>query len=350
MAQFFHKRKSQNPGWGWRIGGGLLAPFVKPPMPPFSPLEKNQIIEDVDINSYIEVHGNEPAFNEMNEEEKRELVKQILLGFYANPDDMEARARQGLNYYKDHSANYFDELYLVGKPHPNQLKTWSNGGKSQKNPLNSADFVAALAALNFFAQANTGNKNSYIIGSSLSDIPQENLQFRHLPKYKVQGEPIDAERVVLATALTAYLVLRQMPWNKIHESAKEFKLAAFYDERPTQKDPDMAFFEESFRMISNSLLTLVRPHSEQIPTGWAANVSQEVFQYFSSDPNIINQIQQNMGKRFLKNEAKGENILGETMAKFTTFDFGEWFPQNDQFTRGGYVRHVWQEVYNRCRK
>ena len=153
MAQFLNRRKNANPGWGWRVGGCLLAPFVKPPMPPFSPLREGDTINDDDINHLIEIHGNSPAFQAMNtSEEKRELVRQILLGFYADPDDMEARARQGLTFYQDHSADYFDELYLVGKPSPNQLKVWSNGGKSQKNPLNSADMVAAIAALNFFCK------------------------------------------------------------------------------------------------------------------------------------------------------------------------------------------------------
>lgn len=348
MAQFFNKRKTENPGWGWRVGGCLLAPFVKPPMPPFGSLQENQILEDVDIDSYVERHGKEPAFYGMTDEEKRELVKQILLGFYADPEDMEARARQGLNYYKDHSADFFDELYLVGKPHPNQLKTWSNGGKSQKNPLNSADFVAALAALNFFSQANTGDRNSYIIGSSLTDIPQENMQFRHLPQYKVQGEAIKAEKVILATALTNFLIMRQMPWDKVHESAKDFDLAAYYDARPTRKDADKASFEEALRMIAGSLLTLVRPHDEQIPTGWAADVKQEIWRYFSPDQNIINEIQEKMSKRFMSKEAKGENTLGETSAKFTTFDYGKWCPPGDQFTRGEYIRHVWQEIYRRC--
>ncbi len=350
MGQFLHKRKTENPGWGWRIGGCLLAPFVKPPMPPFGVLSENQTLTEDYVNSCVERYGNEPAFQDMTTEEKQQLVKQILQGFFADPDDMEARARQGLNYYKDHSADYFDELYLVGKPHPNQLKTWSNGGKSQKNPLNSADFVAAIAALNFFAQANTGNPNSYIIGNSLTDVPQENMQLRHLPTYRVQGEAIEPERVILATALTAYLVRRQMPWNKIHESAKDFRLAAFYDARPTQKDMDSAFFDESFRLISGSLLTLVSPHSEQVPTGWASSVSQEIWRYLSPEQNIIKEIQEKMGKRLMSKEAKGTNTLGETEVKFTTFDYGKWCPDGDQFTRGEYLRHVWQEIYRRCQK
>lgn len=350
MAQFLNRRKTENPSWDWRVGGCLLAPFVKPPMPPFGKLQENQTIDDVDISGYVERFGNEPAFKEMTEEEKRELVKQILFGFYADPEDMEARARQGLNYYKDHSADYFDELYLVGKPNPNQLKTWSNGGKTQKNPLNSADFVAALAALNFFAKANTGDKNSYTIGNSLSDIPQENMLLKHLPKYSVSGEKVEPESIILSTIITAYLVNRQMPWDKIHESAKEFKLAAYYDEHPSQKDIDESFYLESFRLVSDSLLTLFSPHSEQMPTGWSSDVKQEIWRYFSPDPSAISEVQEKMSKRLLSREAKGINTLGETSVKFTTFDYGKWCPEGDQFSRGEYIRHIWQEVYEKCQK
>ena len=89
--------------------------------------------------------------------------------------------KQGLAFYRDHSADYFDELYLIGKPNPNKLKSWSNGGATQRNPLNSAEVVAALSALNFFSQANTGSQNSYVIGSSLYDIPADNMRLVHLP-------------------------------------------------------------------------------------------------------------------------------------------------------------------------
>ncbi len=348
MAQFFNNRKKENPGWGWRVGGGLLAPFVKPPMPPFGSLKEYERIEDVDFSAYLERYGNEPAFLDMTPEEKRELVKQILLGFYADPEDMEARARQGLNYYKDHSADYFDELYLIGKPHPNQLKTWSNGGKTQKNPLNSADFVAALAALNFFSQANTGNQSSYTIGSSRFDIPQETMRLQHLPTYKIGETEIDAEKVFLATALTNHLILRQMPWNKIHESAKDFRLCAYYDVRPTQKEGDLGLYHESMRLVANSLLSLLRPHSEQFPTGWSNEESQQVWKFLAADAHLVNEVQEKMGKRFLKNEAKGANSLGQSEVKFTTFDYGNWCPDGDQFTRGEYIRFVWQQVFQRC--
>lgn len=349
MAQFLNRRKNDNPGWGWRVGGCLLAPFVKPPMPPFSPLREGESIDDADINLLIEIHGNAPAFQDLTPEEKRELVRQILLGFYADPDDMEARARQGLTFYKDHSADYFDELYLVGKPSPNQLRTWSNGGKSQRNPLNSADTVAAIAALNFFAQAGTGNKDSYVVGSSAYDVPQENMRLAHLPSYKIgKAVEIDAEKVFLATALTNHLLMRQMPWGKVHESAKHFRLCAYYDTRGAQKDVDLGYYTEASRLIAEALQQLIRPHSEQFPTGWSIEEYQQVRKFLSSDTASVREVQSKMEKKLLSKEAKGVNVLGQSEAKFTTFDFGAWCPPGDQFTRGEYLRRVWNEAFNRC--
>jgi hypothetical protein len=348
MAQFLNRRKSENPGWGWNVGGCLLAPFVKPPHPPFQSLAEGQNYTELDINSYLEHFGNEPAFQGLNEDEKRELVKQILLGFFADPDDMELRSRQGLTYYKDHTADFFDELYLVGKPFPNQLKTWSNGGSSQKNPLNSADFVGAIAALNFFSQAKTGTPNSYVIGSANFDIPQEDMRLGHLPSYKIGTKEIDAEKVLLSIAMANYLILHQIPWNKVHESAKDFKLCAYYDNRALQKENDLAFYQESLRVISASIKNLVRPHNDQSPTGWSGEEEYQLNKFLSSESHHISEIKANLGKKFMSKEAKGSNKLGLSEVKFTDADFGAWCPEGDQFTKGDYLRYVWQQIYLRC--
>jgi len=348
MANFLKIRKDQNQGWGWRIGGSLLAPYVTPPNPPFNSLEEGRNFDESDINQYVERYGNEAAFTGMTAEEKRELVKQILQGFYADPEDMEARAKQGLAFYRDHSADYFDELYLVGKPNPNKLKVWSNGGATQKNPLNSAELVSALAALNFFAQANTGNQKSYVIGSSLYDVPAESMRLGHLPSYKVGGAEIDAEKVFLATALLNHLVLQQIPWQNVRASVRDFAICRFYDGKESRINADQPNFVESLRMISNSLLNLIRENKENAPTGWHATDTQEVWKYLASDEISIKDIEKKLAKKMFGSEAKGENALGSSAAKFTTLDFGKWCPPGDQFTRGEYLRHVWSEIFNRC--
>jgi hypothetical protein len=55
-----------------------------------------------------------------------------------------------------------------------------------------------------------------------------------------------------------------------------------------------------------------------------------------------------MNKGFFSKEAKGKNKLGQSEVKFTTFDFGDWCPTGDQFTKGEYLRHIWQQVFQRC--
>jgi hypothetical protein len=348
MAQFLNRRKNENPGWGWNIGGCMLAPFVKPPNPPFQALAEGVTFTELDINVYLESFGNELAFQGLNEDEKRELVKQILLGFFADPNDMELRSRQGLTYYKDHTSDFFDELYLVGKPFPNQLKTWSNGGRTQKNPLNSADFVGAISALNFFSQANTGKPDSYTIGSSNFDIPQDNMRLGHLPTYKIGTTEIDAEKVLLSIGMANHLISHQIPWNKIKESARDFKICAYYEKRNLQKDEDLGFYQESLRIISSSIVNLMRPHNEQFPTGWSNEEAQQIWKFLSSDESHQSEVKANLGKKFMSKEAKGTNKLGLSEVKFTDVDFGSWCPEGDQFTRGEYLRHVWQEIYSRC--
>jgi hypothetical protein len=48
MAQFLNRRKNDNPGWGWNIGGCMLAPFVKPPNPPFQALAEGETFSELD--------------------------------------------------------------------------------------------------------------------------------------------------------------------------------------------------------------------------------------------------------------------------------------------------------------
>ncbi|MCY7377379.1 MAG: hypothetical protein LH472_15575, partial [Pyrinomonadaceae bacterium] len=110
------------------------------------------------------------------------------------------------------------------------------------------------------------------------------------------------------------------------------------------------FYDETLRLICDSLLTLVRPDNDQIPTGWSGDASQEIWRYLSAAANAVKEIQEKMGKRLSSKEAKGANSLGDTEVKFTTFDYGKWCPDGDQFTRGEYLRHVWQQVYQRCQK
>ncbi|HRI05260.1 MAG TPA: hypothetical protein PLL77_16100 [Pyrinomonadaceae bacterium] len=348
MASFLKKRKDQNTGWGWRIGGCLLAPYVTPPNPPFSSLEENTHFNETDVGQYIERYGNEPAFTGMTPEEKQELVRQILQGFYADPEDMEARAKQGLAYYRDHSADYFDELYLVGKPNPNKLKTWSNGGATQRNPLNSAEVVSAISAFNFFAKANTGNPKSYVIGSSLSDISPVDMRLSQLPTYKVGGTEIDAEKVFLASALLHHLVVHQIPWQNVRASTKDFDLCKFYDDKESRISVDEQSFAEALRLIAISLQALIRGNNEQFPTGWSGMDVREMWKFLASDDVSIKDVEQKLAKKMFGDDAKGTVALGNSAAKFTTQNFGKWCPEGDQFTRGDYLRHVWSKLSARC--
>jgi len=349
LGQFLNRQKEQNPGW--RVGGCLLAPFVKPPNPPFNRLEPGQSIENVNLRDFVDSNEEfKAASSGMNDEEKIELARQILLGFFADPDDMELRARQGLAFYKDHGADYFDQLYLVGKPEPNKLTKWSNGGQNQRNPLNSADTVAALAALNFFTRANAGRDNSYVVGSSGFEIPQENMLLKHLPSYKIGDTEIDPEKVFLATALTHHLLEYHFNWEKIHESVKDFRLAAHYDSRGAQRDDDKKYYKTSLNLIRDSMKKLVNPHQTNLPTGWSVDNEREIEKFFSENASEFKTVKENLDKPgwFSKKKAKGVNTLGQSGVEFMTSDYAAWCPKNGEFTRGEYLRHVWQQIYQQC--
>lgn len=347
MASFLKSRKDQNPSWDWRIGGALLAPYVTPPNPPFSALNEGETFTEADIEQRIQRFGDEPAFYGMANEEKRELVRQILQGFYAEPEDMEARAKNALAYYRDHSADYFDNLFLVGKPNPNKLKSWSNGGATQRNPLNSAEVVAAIAAVNFFARAHPVTENSYTIAGADTDIPQESMRLMHLPTYRIANTEIDAEKVFLATAMSYHLIREQIPWDNVRGSVREFEICRQYEGKEGAEITDRQSFADALRLIAISLQTLARPHDAVAPTGWSSADLTELMKFLSSDPAAKKALEANLAKSLFGKEAKGENTLGSSAVKFTTFDFGKWCPTGDQYTRGEYLRHVWSQIFTK---
>jgi hypothetical protein len=347
MGRFLASRKNANPGWGWRVGACLLAPYCVPPQPPFDALREGETISEQERESLLRAHTDDPAFAGLTDEQKRKLVQQILDGFFADPEAMEARARQGLSYYKDHSADYFDELYLVGKPEPDKLKVWSNGGSSQNNPLNSAEVVAAFSALNFFANANTGNPQSYVIGSTPGNINSEQMNLGQLPSYTVDNENVDAERVFLTTAVLIHLLRHQIPWNKrAREWGKEIAgLRRLYEKSEVKKDEDRAHFESAANTITTFLMSTLDPN---IAKGWSGEDASRLWTFLSNDAAVVSDVSGRMAKKFFGDEPKGTLELGDMALKLTTFDFGKWCPDGDQFSRGQYLRHVWSHIYDKC--
>lgn len=347
MGRFLASRKNANPGWGWRVGACLLAPYCVPPQPPFDALREGEVISEQDKENLLRNHSDDPAFVGLTPEQKRKLVQQILDGFFADPEAMEARARQGLSYYKDHSADYFDELYLVGKPEPDKLKVWSNGGTSQSNPLNSAEIVGALSALNFFTKANTGNPKSYVIGSTPASVNSEQMNLRDLPSYTVDDTEIEAEKVFLATAVLIHLLRHQIPWNKrAKEWGKEIEgLRRMYEKSEVAKEEDRAHYEAAANNLTSYLMSSLDPHSAK---GWSGEDAAKLSNFVSNETAAVSDVSARMAKKLFGNEPKGVLELGDTILKLTTFDFGKWCPEATQFSRGEYLRFVWSKLYSRC--
>ncbi|HEV7398394.1 MAG TPA: hypothetical protein VGN86_17915 [Pyrinomonadaceae bacterium] len=258
---------------------------------------------------------------------------------------MEARARQGLAYYRDHSADYFDELYLAGKPEPDKLKVWSNGGESQSNPLNSAEVVAALGALNFFSRAGTGNPESYVIPTSTSELNSEKMALRDLPRYSAGQEDVDPERVFLATAAMHHLLTKQIPWEIPAKGwPKEIdRLRKVYQDNENRKVEDWKRFSGAAAVLSKFLMTSVDPDPHHT-IGWSGEDAARLWPFLADDANSVKEITAKTAKRLMSREAKGELELGNSSMRVSTFEFGEWCPESADFTRGEYLRLVWSNL------
>jgi hypothetical protein len=322
-----------------------------PPQPPFQSLREGEEVNDRIVDDLLDMHKDSPAFSELTPEKKRELVKQILNGFYADPDDMEARARQGLSYYKDYSAEYFDELYLVGKPEPDKLKVWSNGGSSQRNPLNSAETVAALSALNFFSGAGTGAQQTYMIGASTHDLDSQKMSLRHLPKYRLSqqdgGDEIDPEKVFLATSVLHHLIQQQIRWDVPAKGWTRIDgLRQVYMNNEQKKEIDRQHYAKAMESLAAAMMSIIDPSRT---LGWDGSDIAQVYEYLSGDAAKVREVSEKMAKRLMSSEAKGSLNLGHSTLKMTAIEFGTWFPSGTQFSRGEYLRHVWSQLYSRAK-
>jgi hypothetical protein len=351
MGKFLGERKRQNPHWGWRIGACLLSPYSIPPQPPFKALQEGETVSEQDINALLNRHSNDPAFKQLTIEEKKDLIFQILRGFYADPADMEARARQGLTYYKANSSSHFDELYLVGKPEPDKLTEWSNGGSSQRNPLNSAEMIAALAALNYFSGAGTGSPQSYVIGASTAEMQSEKMKLSELPPYYINEgkDEIDPEKVFLATAILHHLIMHQIPWNvrAVNWDKSIAKLRAHYQNDESKKENDKNYYTNVANILTDQIHALISNEKEKT-IGWSGDDISELRTFLSSEEGNISAITAKMARKMFSSEAKEALALGESTLKVSTIEFGAWCPAKDQFSRGEYLRYVWSHLFERA--
>lgn len=360
MSKFIgdHKKTKQSQ-LDWHLGGCLLTPYCLPPEPPFEQLQEAQRIahEQDDfgframVDDYLRRYGNVPPFNSMaNLQEKRELVRQILLGFYAQRTDLVERARNSLVYYKDYIASYFNALYLIGKPTPDPLTQWSNGGVTQHNPINSAEVTAAMTALNFFSGVHDREHQpqTYVIASSTRTLNDEML-LRDLPEYSLSGRngKVDPEKVFLATAAMRHLVTHQIPWTVESQGwPPELKrLKEYYAAYPGNEVEDKACYPNALRIITNSMNELVSPMKT---LGWNGQDYTQLSLLLSDSPGAIETVTKLIDTAFMSKEAKGSLVVGNSAIKVSKKEFPEWCPASKEFSRSDYLRTVWKHLLDKA--
>ena len=348
LGRFLSDLRQANQSLNWRIGGCLLAPYAFPPDPPFTRADEGTVVTDALVESRLAAASAEAAFRDLTPEEKRQLARQILEGFYADPAEMDDRARHALLYYKDHGAAYFDELYLVGKPEPDRLPKWSNGGRNQQNPYNVAEAVAALSALNFIGNGKAArNDGTYRIPTATAQVVPKAIRMQDLPLYTSAGSSIDPEKVMLATGLLHHLVLRQIPWDEdVRRWSGIERLKGRYASEP-RKQEDRARFSAALEILQRFAADVLDP---DVTAGWAADDLRQLSPLFSGDPEVAAAVTEKLRRKSLFSaEARGAVTLGASAARLTAGDFGQWAPREAEFSRGSYLRTVWNEVYARCR-
>lgn len=346
LADYRNARKDATSDW--RIGACLLGPYSKPPQPPFGRLKPGEP-EPPSLDPYVERIGREPWAAGMTPEEKRDLARQILHGFYADPDEMELRTRHGLEYFKRHVSADLDEVYLVGKREPDPLQGWSNGGKSQNNPLNSAEVAAALTALNFFSSARTSHAGQYTVAGLTTNANSQRLTLKDLPTYDVDGafgtEPIDPERVMLATGMARHLILHQMPWGVAANQWTGFEsMRAHYAGDETRQAAEYNRYNQALAILGELTSTTLSPDRA---LGWDASDVSQLAPLFGDDEGSKSFVSQKLANGWFTAEAREPVMLGNSEVRISSQEFGKLVPPSGMSGPGAYLRFVWSTLYNK---
>jgi hypothetical protein len=346
--------KEQNGKPNWRISACLLAPYSNPPQPFIGEKDARELTTRDLILDWFKREENKTADALFStSDEKVDAVLQIAKGFYAKNNELIDRSKHNLKYYDQILMKYFDQVYVVGKHKRETLPKWSNGGANQDNPTNSAEVVAALTALNFFAEnsppVGTGN---YIVASSLdggvSPMTEDGMGLFHLPEYQVKNEAVDPERVILATILTALLVAYDHRWSVngyVEEWTGDRKLGGVYQRKPDRKDEDGRAFVTSANTILAVAQSLFGADGLE-SLGWHKNVWSEVLKNLPANgPSAEARLNETV-KGFIRKADVPK--IGKSKWPIDFAAFRSWaLPQDEGFNRGAYFRRVWSEIYQR---
>ncbi len=350
----FLARERQRSNLNWSIGGCLLMPYFLPPPPPFSPLPEDRQSDARYVNEearrMAQQFATHEAFAVLNEEERVALARQVLTGFYADPQDLTLRSRHSLVYYRDILAPTFDELYLIGKAQPDALQRWSNGGQTQRNPLNATEVAAAITALNYFAGNRVGSGQSYSLAAGGSDMSPSVLRLSDLPVYMVGGQPVDAEKVFLATAVLIHLLQYQIEWDADARGWSDDPggLRHLYQLDPARQERDRLAYRLALDLIREIMVDMVSPDRTM---GWSPNIRADLDKLIA--PGVESAVIERMKRRtrlfgLAADNAPQEALrFGQVKVELTSFDFYGWMPP-PEFKRGDYARLVWANVFARA--
>lgn len=355
LGKFLAEEAGRVRNSGWEIYACLLAPYSDPPEPFISEADARALTSREEVLAWFSQPLNQRHTHELqlSEDEKVEAVFQIGRGFYAKNRELIPRSQHNLKYYKDNQyMRHFEHVYVVGKHERDTLPRWSNGGKKQNNPMNSAEVVAALTALHCFSGGgNIQGAGEYVVATSTDagahPIDGQGMALYHLPRYTVGGVEVDPEKVVMATALTSLLVAYYHLWpanGRGEEWPGDRSLGELYRRNPARKAGDGEAFvaaHHHLREIAQSMLGHERPESQ----GWRAEVWGAVSRLLPADPRAADALLESFRKKLFR---KGY-VPGVGRCKWEV-DFEQFrelgFPDYQTFNRGAYFRLVWSDIYN----
>lgn len=361
IGSFLKERSAGNKDWV--LGAGLLAPYSKPGGAPYPKLAPGERLTDEAVASCVAKLRDSDEYRNLPPGDLQALARQLLNGFYADPDELVDRAAQGFRFFKDRIADNFHTVYVAGKKEPDTLDKWSNGGASQTNPSNTTEIVMALAAIGFFAGSAPAVPRTCLLPRATKDSearPSGGLLPGELPSIEVpryggarELDVVRFEQVLLATGVLAHLVLRQIPWDERTKDGWPHleNLWKYYEHSDQRRHDDREAFDRSFVAIKKAVDALLGKTTK----GWEPNSGRDLERYFSRASSDVDSVTNHLvaPKKGLPFFRRGEKLqpltFGTSELLTTVVDFGKWGTSGEAtLDRGAYLRRCWSKLYDLC--
>jgi hypothetical protein len=143
-----------------------------------------------------------------------------------------------------------------------------------------------------------------------------------------------------------------IPWDLIEGwQGPMDHLRKFYEDNPGRKEEDPRVIPEAANLLSQFLSSVLSPLTTY---GWEGTDAAQLNLFLSDEKAVYQKLQKRMKVGWIGKEAKQPVELGSSEIRISIPEMFKMWPSNGSspdgqaFTRGDYLRFVWNQLVTKC--